>query len=96
MAIRIHIESSWDTDDGDGRRVEVSVAERSHPGEDILEDSYWFAGGDLERLKRFVCDFIDEKAELFLGRDTQECSRCHRVFHRQSGTQSYCNDCQQG
>jgi hypothetical protein len=94
MAIRIDIESSWETDDGEGRRVEVSVAERSHPGEDPLEDSYWFAGGDLERLKHFIGDLIDEKAELFLGRELRECARCRRVFHWRADPELTCNDCQ--
>ena len=94
MAIEIRIESSWQTDDGEGRRIEVSTAEREHPGEDPSEDSRWFAGGDLEALKRYLGELVDQKAARFLGRDSRECSHCSRVVRTDSRKlEFHCADC---
>jgi hypothetical protein len=94
MAIEIRIESSWETDDGEGRRIEVSTSERGHPGEDPSEDSQWFAGGDLAKLKRYLTDLVDRKAERFLGRDRRECTRCSRVVSTDSPKPRFlCEDC---
>jgi hypothetical protein len=79
MAIEIRIESAWDTDDGEGRRVEVSTAERERPSEDVLEASRYFATGDVDALKRYVCDLLDRKASLFAGPRRRECGRCGKV-----------------
>ena len=79
MAIEIRIESTWDTDDGEGRRVEVTVSERSHPSEDVLEHSRFFASGDTEALKRYLGNVIDEKASFFIEPDSRECVSCGRV-----------------
>ena len=79
MAIEIRIESSWQTDDGEGRTIEVSTLERDHPGEDPAEDSRWFAGGDLDALKRYLTELVDRKASRFLGRENRECTRCSRI-----------------
>lgn len=84
MAIDVRVESSWDTDDGEGRSIEVSVSERTHPWEDPEETSTWFAGGDLEALKRFLCRLVDEKSPRFLGRERRECRRCRRVLDTES------------
>ena len=94
MAIEIRIESSWETDDGEGRSIEVSTSERGHPGEDPSEDSQWFAGGDLTELKRYLSDLVDRKAELFLGRNRRECARCSRVVNTDSPKSRFlCEDC---
>jgi len=94
MAIEIRIESSWQTDDGEGRRIEVSTSEREHPGEDPSEDSRWFAGGDLEALKRHLIELVDRKADRFLGRESRECSRCSRVVPTDSNAAEFrCSDC---
>jgi hypothetical protein len=79
MAIEIRIESTWDTDDGQGRRVEVTVVERRHPAEDPLEHSRYFASGDVEDLKRYLSELIDRKATFFVGPKSRECSRCRTV-----------------
>jgi hypothetical protein len=92
MAIEIHIESSWDTDDGEGRKIEVSITERVHPGDDPVEDSYWFAGGNLEQLKVFIGQLIDDKTERFMGREVRECICCHRILSKGSTTK-YCENC---
>lgn len=94
MAIEIRIESSWQSDDGEGRSIEVSTSERSHPGEDPSEDSHWFAGGDLAELKRYLTELVDRKAEYFLGRDRRECDRCSRVIRTDSAAPGFlCGDC---
>ena len=80
MAIEIRVESSWDTDDGEGRTIEVSVAEREHPWEDVEESTHWFAGGDLERLKGFLCGLIDDKAARFVGAGRRECTACRQLL----------------
>jgi ribosomal protein S27AE len=79
MAIEIRIESTWDTDDGEGRRIEVTVAERGRPSDDPLEGTRYFASGDLEALKRFLAEIIDRKAARFMGPRRRECSRCGAV-----------------
>jgi hypothetical protein len=79
MAIEIRIESTWDTDDGEGRRIEVTVAERARPSEDPLEDTRHFASGDVERLKGYLCDLIDRKRSCFMAPESRECPRCGRV-----------------
>jgi hypothetical protein len=79
MAIEIRIESTWDTDDGEGRRVEVTVSERRHPAEDPLEDTRYFASGDSERLKRYLSDLIDRKLSSFMGPSSRVCVSCARV-----------------
>ena len=61
MAIEIRIESSWQTDDGEGHSIEVSTSERSHPGEDPSEDSRWFAGGDVGELKRHLNEWAEDR-----------------------------------
>ena len=94
MAIEIRIESSWQTDDGEGRSVEVSTSERAHPGEDPSEDSKWFAGGDLGELKRYLTELLDRKAECFLGRDRRECAHCSRVIRTDSTDARFvCQNC---
>lgn len=90
MAIEIRVESSWETDDGEGRKVEVLVSERNNPWDDPREDFRWFAGGDLERLKRYLCRLIDERAESFLGRDARECARCRRLVRTDSRAPDFC------
>ena len=94
MAIEIRIESSWQTDDGEGHSIEVSTSERSHPGEDPSEDSRWFAGGDRGELKRYLTELVDRKAQCFLGRDRRECARCSRVVITDSPDPRFlCEDC---
>jgi hypothetical protein len=85
MAIEIRIESTWDTDDGEGRRIEVTVAERERPSDDPLEGARYFASGDLEALKRFLQEIIDRKAALFMGPPRRECSRCGKVIDTGDG-----------
>lgn len=97
MAIEIRIESSWETDDGEGRKVEVSVSGRAHPSEDLWEDSRWFAGGDLESLKGYLCRLVESKAHWFLGREERECQRCGRVLRAESqASVFYCRSCRPG
>jgi hypothetical protein len=94
MAIEIRIESSWETDDGEGRTIEVATLERGEPAEDPVEDSRWFAGGDLEALKRYLTELVDRKAFRFLGRDRRECPACSRVITTDStATEFRCPDC---
>jgi hypothetical protein len=94
MAIEIRIESAWDTDDGEGRRVEVSVAERERPSEDPLEGSRYFASGDVDALKRYLCDLIDRKASLFSGPRRRECGRCGKVVDTEdAGSRFVCGEC---
>ena len=94
MAIEIRLESSWDTNDGEGRTIEVSVRWRSLPFEDPMEDSTWFAGGDLDRLKQHMGRLIDEKAESFAGRQARECTCCHRVVKTGSFSPGFlCEGC---
>ena len=94
MPIQIQIESSWDSDDGEGRTIEVTVSERTAPWEDPSEDSRWFAGGDLERLKSYLCRLVDRKAERFSGRDRRECRKCGRVVHTNDRTAEFhCRSC---
>ncbi len=94
MAIEIRIESSWQTDDGEGRSIEVLTSERGHPGEDPSEDSKWFAGGDLADLKRYLTELVDRKAECFRGRDRRECAGCSRVVNTDSPNPRFlCEDC---
>ena len=94
MAIEIRIESSWQTDDGEGRTIEVTTSERTSPGEDPSEDSRWFAGGDLSELKRYLAELVDHKAERFLGRDRRECARCSRVVSTKSPEPKFvCESC---
>lgn len=95
MAIEIRIESTWETDDGEGRTIEVVTRERAHPGQDPGEDSHWFAGGDLDALKRYLADLVDRKAGYFLGRENRECSRCSRIFATHSAAAELpCPDCE--
>jgi len=94
MSIEIHVESSWETDDGEGRKVEVLVSERRNPWDDPREDSRWFAGGDLASLKRYLCRLIDERAESFLGRESRECTHCRRLVPTDSREpEFYCAGC---
>jgi hypothetical protein len=94
MAIEIRIESAWDTDDGEGRRVEVSVAERERPSEDLLEGIRYFASGDVEALKRYLCELIDQKSSLFEGPRRRECAKCGRVVDTEdAGHQFACGEC---
>jgi hypothetical protein len=94
MAIEIRIESAWDTDDGEGRRVEVSVAERERPSEDVLEGSRYFASGDVDALKRYLCDLIDRKASLFAGPPRRECGKCGKVVDAEdAGPRFVCGEC---
>jgi hypothetical protein len=79
MAIEIRIESSWDTDDGEGRRIEVTVAERQRPSEDPLEGSRYFASGDVDALKRYLAEIIDRKSSSFMGPRRRECAACGKV-----------------
>ena len=66
MPIEIRVESSWDTDDGDGRTIEVTVTTRRHPSEDPTEDTRYFAAAESDELKQYLCDLIDEKAAFFV------------------------------
>ncbi|MGH9319455.1 MAG: hypothetical protein ACRD21_28225 [Vicinamibacteria bacterium] len=94
MAIEIRIESTWDTDDGEGRRVEVTVAERRHPAEDPLEDTRYFASGDVETLKRYLCDLLDRKQPLFLGPPRRECGRCGNIVDTEDRVPEFlCENC---
>lgn len=94
MAIEIRIESSWETHDGEGRTIEVATLERDHSGEDPAEDSRWFAGGDLDALKRHLIELVDRKANRFLGRDGRECTGCSRVITTNSTAAEFrCPDC---
>ena len=94
MAIEIRIESTWDTDDGEGRLVEVSVAERRRPSEDPLESSRYFASGDLDALKRYVCELLDGKSSFFVGPRRRECTGCGRVLETEDATSRFvCREC---
>ena len=94
MAIEIRIESAWDTDDGEGRRVEVSVAERQRPSEDPLEGSRYFASGDVEALKRYLCELVDRKSSLFVGPRRRECEGCGKVVDTEdAGSPFVCDEC---
>ncbi|HEY7816602.1 MAG TPA: hypothetical protein VIG29_00180 [Vicinamibacteria bacterium] len=94
MAIEIRIESTFDTDDGEGRRVEVSVSERERPSEDVLEGSRYFATGDLEALKRYLCDVLDRKSALFVGPRRRECARCGSVAATEDTASEFvCDGC---
>lgn len=94
MAIEIRIESSWDTDDGEGRSIEVTVCERRHPAEDPVEDTRYFAGGDLEALKRYLTNLLDRKAGSFHERSRRECERCGLVLETGSLDSSFlCAEC---
>lgn len=94
MAIEIRIESSWQTDDGEGRTIEVVTVSRDRPGEDPAEDSRWFAGGDLEALKRYLDELVDRQAGHFLGRESRECAVCGRVVTTDSTEPEFrCPDC---
>jgi hypothetical protein len=94
MAIEIRIESSWDTDDGDGRRVEVTVSERRDPAEDPLEDTRYFATGDLERVKQYVSHLIDRKSASFMAPMCRECVRCGRVVATNERSPTFrCESC---
>lgn len=79
MSIQIRIESTWESDDGEGRTIEVTVMDREEPWQDPSEDSRWFAGGDLEWLKHYLAELLDRKAGRFSGRDRRECRTCGRV-----------------
>jgi ribosomal protein S27AE len=95
MAIEIRIESTWDTDDGEGRRVEVSVSERECPSEDLLEGSRYFASGDIEALKRYLCELLDRKSALFVGPRRRECERCGSVVETEhEGAGFVCGECE--
>jgi ribosomal protein S27AE len=94
MAIEIRIESTWDTDDGEGRRVEVSVSERERPSEDALEGSRYFASGDLEALKRYILEILDRKSALFVGPRRRECASCGSVVETDdTGERFVCGGC---
>jgi ribosomal protein S27AE len=94
MAIEIRIESAWDTDDGEGRRVEVSVAERQLPSEDPLEGSRYFASGDVRALKQYLCDLLDRKSSLFVGPRRRECAGCGKVLETAEAEPRFvCGDC---
>jgi hypothetical protein len=94
MAIEIRVESNWDTDDGEGRRVEVTVLERKHPSEDPTEDTRYFASGDLEALKTYLSTLIDRKSDSFVEPDRRECIRCHRVVASTSRAPAFvCPEC---
>jgi hypothetical protein len=95
MAIEIRIESSWDIDDGEGRRVEVTVAGRERPEDDLLEHSRYFASGDVDKLSRYLSRLLEEKRSLFLDSDHRECERCGKVRSTDvRGTEFVCPDCQ--
>jgi len=95
MAIEIRIESTWDTDDGEGRRVEVSVAERRTPSEDPLEGSRYFASGDVAALKRYLCELVDRKSSLFVGPHRRECASCGTVLETEDTDSRFvCRDCE--
>jgi hypothetical protein len=94
MAIEIRVESTWDTDDGEGRRVEVSVQERERPSEDPLEASRYFASGDVEELKKYLSELVDRKCSLFAGPRRRECGRCGKVVDTdKSGSLFVCDPC---
>jgi hypothetical protein len=97
MAIEIRIESTWDTDDGEGRLVEVSFAERRTPSEDPLEGSRYFASGDVVALKAYLCDLLDRKATSFVGPRRRECTGCARVLETEDTAPRFlCRDCAPG
>jgi hypothetical protein len=94
VAIEIRILSGWDSDDGAGRRIEVTVSERGEPWEDPSENSRWFAGGDLARLKEHLRQLIDEKAARFMGQGSRECLVCSEVVPTASLEASFiCRPC---
>jgi hypothetical protein len=94
MAIEIRIESTWDTDDGEGRVVEVSVAERRKPSEDPLEGTRYFASGDVGALKQYLSELIDRKRSLFVGPARRECADCGRVVDSMDEAPRFvCGDC---
>jgi hypothetical protein len=94
MAIEIRIESTWDTDDGEGRLVEVSVAERERPSEDPLEASRYFASGDVEALKRYLSELLDRKSSLFVGPRRRECASCGKVVDTEDDDPRFlCAEC---
>ena len=95
MAIEIRIESSWDTDDGEGRRVEITVLQRNHPSEDPIEDTRYFASGDVEAIKNYLATLIDRKSRAFVDPDSRECTHCHRiVVETQVRSPAFvCEDC---
>jgi hypothetical protein len=94
MAIEIRIESTWDTDDGEGRRIEVTVAERERPSDDPLEGTRYFASGDLDALKQFLTEIIDRKAASFAGPRRRECSRCGSIVDTgEEGSPFVCAAC---
>ena len=94
MAIEIRIESAWDTDDGEGRRVEVSVAERERPSEDPLEGSRYFASGEVDALKRYLCELLDRKSSLFAGPRRRECGGCGNVVDSEDDAPGFvCAEC---
>jgi hypothetical protein len=94
MAIEIRIESTWDTDDGEGRRVEVTVSERRHPADDPLEHSRYFASGDVEKLKAYLSELIERKKTLFLDPHLRECARCATVSSTEEpGVEFVCDRC---
>lgn len=78
--IEIRIESSWDTDDGEGRSIELRVTTRSTPHDDPTEDSRYFTANDLGAVKDYLAGLIDRHQDAFAGRERGECQGCHGVF----------------
>ena len=94
MSVEIRLESSWDTDDGEGRRVEITVCEHRHPSEDPREDSRFFASGDLQKIKRHLCELVDRHAAYFPDPDRRDCDGCGRLSATPSREESYlCPEC---
>ncbi len=95
MPVEIRVECSWDTDDDEGRTVEVTTRVRHHPSEDPEEDTRHFAAGDLEQVKRYLCELVDRYRDAFVRPDRRECSQCGRVVATSSKKEPFtCEECE--
>lgn len=64
------------------------------PWEDPLEGSRYFASGDLDSLKQYICELVDRKSSLFVGPRRRECSRCGKVVETEDTAPRFvCGDC---
>lgn len=94
MPVEIRVECSWDTDDEEGRTVEVTTHVRHHPSEDPEEDTRYFAAGDLEQVKLHLCELVDRYRSAFVHPDRRECNHCGRVIATSNKHEPFvCEEC---
>ncbi len=76
MSLEVSILAHPDSDDGDGRVVEVRSLAQRFGDEDPIEDSRQFAAGEPDAILAFVAQLLERRKDALPLASHRECRRC--------------------